>query len=461
MVLHIIFIIIYLALGNIFDAGAIAIDAALVVHCVLGILVEFNKAKNFITPIFILYIAVIIASIGNAEVQLKMASIDFRLGRYLVTRHIDEAVNIMAIGSAFMFIGFQMFSKKQYLPSIKYEISHDTANKLFYYVLFLAVFNELILTLLYSLGSIARVVQVLGIIGILFYSRLGAAENSRRFLTYGVILGIVQTINSLYHSFLRAELILPSVIFFVGYFVGKGHIKFVFSYRVIPAVLLFGIFFTIFGILGKNRARGEKGNVTFINIIEKKYFDDKEEAVDVFAEKEENQGVLERSSNLVQLTNAINLTKLHGFYDGAVSAPLLVALIPRVFWPDKPQIVIGQWFAGSIGMGEDLGGGRSSNSINITIPGEGYVDFGWFGVILLCTLYGCILSLFWNAVEFYSGATNIIGILFGGFIFTVVLNIGADLQIVITLFSNYLIMLVVTRVLKLYFNRGNEVTTTT
>lgn len=61
---------------------------------------------------------------------------------------------------------------------------------------------------------------------------------------------------------------------------------------------------------------------------------------------------------------------------GESYAMLLISLVPRVIWPDKPLFDYGQEFgrvSGFLGVDDD------STSISVTYIGESYLNFGWLG----------------------------------------------------------------------------------
>jgi len=55
--------------------------------------------------------------------------------------------------------------------------------------------------------------------------------------------------------------------------------------------------------------------------------------------------------------------------------------------------------------------------------------------------FTAFIGLLWNSTRFYSSEYNISGTIFGGYIFILSIGSYADLQIVITLLSTYLIFL--------------------
>jgi hypothetical protein len=115
-------------------------------------------------------------------------------------------------------------------------------------------------------------------------------------------------------------------------------------------------------------------------------------------------------------------------------------------WPDKPLIQLGAWFALEIGVATTTDYGRANNSINMTVAGELFLDFGWLGVILGSLLFGGFISVLWNSTYFYSSEYNLTGIIFGGYLIMLSIGSYADLQIVVTLLSTYLIFFAIKKV---------------
>jgi hypothetical protein len=111
------------------------------------------------------------------------------------------------------------------------------------------------------------------------------------------------------------------------------------------------------------------------------------------------------------------------------------------------MIQLGAWFALEIGVAAELDGGRANNSVNMTIPGEFYLDFGWIGLFIGCFLFGGLVAAFWNAAKFMDSPYNITGTLWGGYLLLYALGgIGADLQIVISLTSTYIVFFIIKKI---------------
>jgi hypothetical protein len=291
---------------------------------------------------------------------------------------------------------------------------------------------------------VAKVLGLLCNVGVLFFAKLWASTDDKKYRNYAVILLLIQTYNALFHSYLRFEIIIPSVIFGIGYFSGKRTSDYLLSYRVLPLVIFLGLFFSIFSEL-----EGYRSN--FATGIEDIYFnssdEEDDEPLDAYATSVDRGGAFDRASTLGQITAILNLVNNNGFYDGTASAPLVAALIPRALWPDKPKVALGQWFAIEIGTAFIREGKTgANNSINMTIPGELYLDFGWFGVILGCFLFGGFFAALWNASQFYLSPYNLTGAIWGGYILLNSLaGVSGDLQIIITLLSFYIVFLLIKR----------------
>ena len=64
-------------------------------------------------------------------------------------------------------------------------------------------------------------------------------------------------------------------------------------------------------------------------------------------------------------------------------------LIPRAFWPDKPSLSRGVWFSVAFhGLDEN-----TTSSAAMTLFSEGYLFFGWTGVVLAMAIAGVMLAV--------------------------------------------------------------------
>jgi hypothetical protein len=88
---------------------------------------------------------------------------------------------------------------------------------------------------------------------------------------------------------------------------------------------------------------------------------------------------------------ALLIDKIPKHYDfdyGSHFGLVIVAIIPRALWPNKPTIDIGQWFRDEL---VPPGLFREGSSVAITWPGEFYMSFGIPGIIVGMFLIGVAL----------------------------------------------------------------------
>ena len=448
MEIHFFFLFIYVVLAQFFPGEVIT--GVLILHCVINMSANI---KNIITSLnlSIFYnLGVALTSFANVlfinKVKLLGTGADvLHIYNYIDVRFIDEACLVWAVGNTFVFIGYDFFKKKS-LPSIAYVIDNrNVLNNMYFVIVAISVLplTGNAINLGFIAGGFQKILQLLLSVGILFYSRLWVTENNKRFGAYAISMCIFQTIIALYNSYIRIDLITPVSILFLGYFIGKGDVKYLFSVRIVPVIIVFAIFFQFFQTFGTHRAHFIKA---FIN-------SDQENSRYSYVENEENAGgtLLERSSCIAQLTHIVKLTKENGFYNGRASLPLLSAVVPRILWPDKPKIELGAWFAVEIGAGTISDEtGRANNSVNMTIPGELYLDFSWVGLVLGCILWGGFLSLVWNSTQFKSSEYNLTGTLWGGYLLQGAIGAFVDMQSIITITSTYLVFYLTKKILDHY-----------
>lgn len=395
------------------------------------------------------YAGVIVVTCANLLYIIKIETngiSEYSMYRYIVADHINEATLIWCIGNASTFIGYSLFERSS-LPSISFEITKKSVLKgIFLFIVGFTLLNltGTVINLGFISGGVQKVLSLLNIMGILFYARLWVYEDNKEYRNYAIIIAVIQTIFALFTSYLRAELLTPAISFFGGYFIGKGHLRYLISIRAIPALVIVVVFSMFFNSLAGNRSH-------FISVFTgDNPYADNTSYVDLSSTQDKGEGgALERSANIAQLTNVVALVKKNGYYSGKITYPLLAAFVPRILWPDKPTFELGTWFALEIGAASITETGRANNSINMSVPGQLYLDFGWIGLVLGSILFGGMVALFWNAAEFNGSPYNLSGALWGGYLLLYALmGIGADLQIVVSLVSTYLVFLIIKKVAK-------------
>jgi len=194
------------------------------------------------------------------------------------------------------------------------------------------------------------------------------------------------------------------------------------------------LFAASFATLGRIRSTGGEGQsrVTAFRT---------ESAASASDSGRDNAALLVRLSSLNQLSQIGLLVERTGYLHGSTLGYLGFAFVPRFLWPAKPKIAKGAWFAYEIGQAVMRPDGTYGNSINMTVPGELYLNFGWPGVFVGSFLFGVILALFWSTALFWSDDSNPLGTAFGFYLLWIGVSLVADLQIIVTLVAMYLLFL--------------------
>ena len=436
------FIIIYILCAPFLDGTELY--TLLTIHFLFLVIKTVRTTQNAISPIFVYYLGVIIVNIANIYlISLLNSGMQLKTYGYIIPKYINEAAFIWCISNTMFSIGYKAFSTKSF-PKINIELYSMKV----YYIIFGCL---IMLNIVYILGDayyvrgnqISKLTVLFNTIGILFFARIWGKYNNFKFMLFAITLFILETYLSLLYSFLRFELILPTFYLFTGYFIGKGHYKYLLSYRILPFIAIIFIYSNVFYMLGGYRTH-------FISVFTNSQQTDQEIPVDV---SNPSSSLLTRSANVAQITNVIKLVdKNNGPYWGRASAPILTALIPRFLWPDKPIIQLGAWFALEAGLANKNEEGYVNNSVNMTVCGELYLDFGWFGVFIGSFLFGGLVSALWNCTQFYSSEFNLTGTIFGGYLIMLSIGSYADLQIAVTLLSTYLLFLL-TKNIFLFFSK--------
>jgi len=432
MLKHFLFLVLYVALYSF--AGGVAMNVALIAHCSMIVYTTFKDRKS-INPIVFYSICVAAITLSNILLIFEVNNNNISLYYYIIPAHIDQATLIWCIGNAFIFIGFDLMKNKS-LPPVDVEIKSERALKNIFYLILVICLRHFVISDS-ILGSFSKIFNITSSIGILFFARIWGKTGAKQYRNYTLILFVLQTISAFLFSFLRLELISPSICLFIGYQVGKNDIRSLFSYRIIPYLIGLVIFSQVFVFFGQNRSQFDAGLDRIDQLTSASI------ATDQVSDK---GGVTDRMANLAQITNVVELVDKKGFYDGRASEPLLLALIPRVLWPEKPTIALGAWFAVEIGQGMKTDTWYN-NSINMTIQGNLFLDFGWIGLCIGCMFAGMLLALLWNSTRFHNSIYNITGILFGGYLLVICLTgLGADLQILITFIFYYCAFFIIKKI---------------
>lgn len=165
--------------------------------------------------------------------------------------------------------------------------------------------------------------------------------------------------------------------------------------------------------------------------------------------------LLARFSTFNQLSQVVRIVDVEGAYDGATLNYLKYVFIPRFIWAGKPLVTPGQWFAEKLGRGQAIGE-RFSNAINMTIPGELYLNFRWVGVVLGLILLGCLYALLWQTCGISEGRLNPVKETFAFMMIIQAVFGGSHLGGLINLVLCYLTSVIATLIFEPFLKFGSE-----
>ncbi len=290
-----------------------------------------------------------------------------------------------------------------------------------------------------NLGTVTALLLEIPVIMTFLLARMGGQTNNRKALWLSLLLASAESGRALLFDYLRGNVIAPFVALVLGVLLGSRSLRPLRTRFFVPIYAVGVTFVVFFGSFGV--ARGSAGGVDrLMRTVELQEIP--EEYLEPAQQQQHQQGVLGRLTNFNQLSQIGRVVQEDGFYDGATLEYLGVAFIPRFLWPDKPAIAKGSWFALRIGQAYVRADGLSSNSVNMTVPGELYLNFGWLGAVCGCFIFGAIFAALWSRTGFWTDSGNTFGAAFGFFLLWFGIWLGVDLQVMVTLFAMYLTLVV-------------------
>lgn len=369
---------------------------------------------------------------------------------YAVPEFFFTASLIGVVGGLSLWLGVSLTEQRNALAEGKASLLHvrlvvpaHKARGIILIVLFVSVILNTFAPI-EKLGTISDMVAMVPIFCTFLWARtLDLKERTGWIVLYILILSL--GLQGVFFSYLRLTMLMPVVFATLGLIYRHG-IHFLRSTRVLPLLIPLILFALIFHAFEDIRATSSAGLGRYDAIKEQL----------ATAKKDEEQlSLIGRISTVNQLTQVVRLTDDNGFYNGSTLDYLGYVFIPRFVWPDKPLIAKGQWFAAQINGGRWLETGLFSNSINMTIPGEFYLNFGWLGLVLGCFLVGGILGLIHRAVA-AGGVYDLVGGAILSYVLWVAATIGADIQTLFSLLAMYLLFVSISFLLQVAKSFGRH-----
>lgn len=104
--------------------------------------------------------------------------------------------------------------------------------------------------------------------------------------------------------------------------------------------------------------------------------------------------LLRRQYEPISVGYLVGEVKRHGFLYGETMKSIGINLIPRVFWPDKPNVIKGAWFAYYTGGSPREA--ESTYSVGMEAAGELYWNFGIAAVLVGMFVLGAMFGGLWR-----------------------------------------------------------------
>jgi len=415
---------------------AVIIIIAEVTLCISSAYIDIKKGYNNISFITFYSLFSLLYLIGNYFVVTTIGTPEeFIYNNYLVAKNIVTSALITYVGNACLVMGYESFQfNSQSIPPIL-RLHLDLSKSWITYLIVFAGFNLILQLFGYpNISTLSNFISSVIFIAV----RYASSQNNKNLLRVSLLITIIATFYSLLYSYRRQGIFEPLFFYLIAYIIGYK------SFRALTHSLLFPVYgmlllaITAFTFLGNIRL--SSGDQRWNQIINKynSQFTINPNFQDNSNDVEEKGSFIARNSNLNQLTQVVKVAEEDGFYEGNTLQYMAYAFIPRFIWPDKPLIMQGRWFALRAGLayqwGKDLT--TVNNSINMTVAGELYLNFGFLGISLGMMLIGILMNYFWTLSQFWSSDSNILGSLWGAYLIVVALfYINVDLQFLVTTMS--------------------------
>jgi hypothetical protein len=297
-----------------------------------------------------------------------------------------------------------------------------------------------------ALGTLTAIVLMGPQLIAFVLARTATELHLRGALVAALLIALADAVYAALYLFLRADIAAPLAAVFLGAVMGQPSISVLKRRALLPIYAAVALFVVYFGAFAG--ARSHRGGVERVLSAYELYERvERGEAAPAVAQ----QTVLSRLTTFNQLSQVGRVVREDGFLTGQTLEYLAFAFIPRFLWPEKPTIAKGAWWALRIGQANVHADGSISNSVNMTIPGELYLNFGWLGVLVGCVGFGAFLAILWDRARFWDGARNTLGSAFGFYLLWlwIALSLGPDLQVMVTMTAMYLVFVAGGLVLRL------------
>lgn len=390
------------------------------------------RRRNGFGPATIWGGAMVMTGIADAAGMLATsAEAQHAFFLYAAEQYLLEAMLINFLGGSAILLGFSLASRRGPLRDALPPVDGGEPSRLVWYgfgTVAVVVFLMRVNLISIGGGTISNIYGMGVTLAIFALAREASRRRSDRWLWFVVALTYCETARAVLFEFLRGNMLMPLIALVLGCLVGARTPKFFRRVQFVPMWVLLGIFLMYFSTFGVERVDVERGTERITEIPARHQQNTSSGIMDALA----------RLTSFNQLSQVVRLTATDGFERGATLSYLRYVFVPRFIWPDKPMIAQGRWFAEKIGLGRWVFGGFS-NSINMTIPGEWFLNFGWPGAIVGGVLAGFWVGNLWNAARFASPTVNPLGWAYGFYMLYFTWGINIDTEVLPTVLAVYLL----------------------
>lgn len=398
-----------------------------------------NAHRRNISPATLMAAASLLVGLGHMVALSKADDIErASYFVYAIDEYIPLALQIAFVASVLPILGFRWVSRSEVLaPFVALlPVVHGGIKQRWLIPILVAAaafgMGVKVTGAFAFLGTLAALAHSMPTLASFVLARVGAARNWRAAMLAGLTVALAEAARAILFAYLRSDVIAPIFAYAAGLVLGARSLRPLKRPEFMPVYAAAAVFVIYFAAFGEVRGRSNAGLERIGSV---------QSYQENVAEDPSRQNVLGRLTTFNQLTQVLRVVREDGFLNGETLEYLGIAFIPRFLWPEKPEIAKGAWFAMRIGQARVFMG-RITNSVNMTVGGEFYLNFGWIGVIVGTFFFGAFLGVFWSRTAFWRDPLNVLGAGFGYYLLWTGFVGAADLQILVTLVALYLVFVV-------------------
>ncbi|HXM35266.1 MAG TPA: hypothetical protein VN920_08765, partial [Pyrinomonadaceae bacterium] len=336
----------------------------------------------------------------DATIELSQAEV-----KYLSDSDVIAALLMAIIGVCALQAGYYWFQKSQFRKVAPVAELHLKKSKALLYCVLVGIIVPLLFTFRgiipeeyqQPLSSILRLLQnqvlvVIGVLGWLVYSR----RDSKWYLLWMYALVAVAAVRGISTGTLEEALVPIGVLFMVRW-LHTRRISVAMAAAVVALILFFSPVKAEYRQqvwLSDSPENAERSSASKALLwIEQaaEYWGDTLSGSRNLTEA--TASASGRADFIHQIAHIYSMTpSVVPYQYGETYSYFAIAMIPRIVWPDKPQAGSANGFY-AVSYGITSEEGAKTTTFGVSILGESFMNFGWYGIVLVMLLQGIIISL--------------------------------------------------------------------